>query len=207
MLRALGRLIGLGAQLQLALEPVLRPQTADELRELLRRLGPDRHYGVRLTQNRTVVVSFSSTEIRVHRGFLEAPDDVLEAVVDFVHARTRRKRADARRRLIAYRIPSHARAQSAPRRASEKTHPADETFVAELVEWHARLNREKFAGALGPVPIRVSRRLKSRLGHYSWRGQEGARAEIVISRRHIRRHGWDEAVHTLLHEMVHQWQD
>ena len=49
--------------------------------------------------------------------------------------------------------------------------------------------------------------MKSRLGHYTWRGQEGRDAEIVISRRHIRRNGWDEAVHTLLHEMVHQWQD
>jgi hypothetical protein len=207
LLRALGRLIGFGAQLQLALEPASSPQTADELRDSLRRLGLDRRYGVRLTQNRTVVVSFSSTEIRIHRGFLDAPENVLTAVVDFVQARTRRKRADARRSLLAYKIPSHARAQSSPRRAPEKTHPADETFVTRLEEWHARLNREKFAGELGSVPIRVSRRLKSRLGHYSWRGQEGARAEIVISRRHIRRHGWDEAVHTLLHEMVHQWQD
>ena len=31
--------------------------------------------------------------------------------------------------------------------------------------------------------------------------------EIAISFRHFRRHGWDEALHTLLHEMVHQWQD
>jgi hypothetical protein len=31
--------------------------------------------------------------------------------------------------------------------------------------------------------------------------------EIVISRRHIRRHGWKAALETLLHEMVHQWQD
>ncbi len=57
------------------------------------------------------------------------------------------------------------------------------------------------------MPIRVSRRMKSRLGHYTWRGQARHRAEIVISRRHIRRDGWDEAIHTLLHEMVHQWQD
>ena len=34
----------------------------------------------------------------------------------------------------------------------------------------------------------------------------GEPAEIAISRTHIRRHGWDEALHTLLHEMVHQWQ-
>ncbi len=207
MLRALGRLIGIGAQLHLALEPAPRPQTAEELRDALRRVGLDQRFGVRLTHNRTVVVSFTSTEIRIHRGFLDAPDDVLEAIVLFVQARTRRRRVEARRRLVAYKIPAHARAQPALRRAAEKTHPADETFVRELAEWHARLNREKFAGELASVPIRVSRRLKSRLGHYSWRGQEGARAEIVISRTHIRRHGWDEAVHTLLHEMVHQWQD
>jgi hypothetical protein len=27
-----------------------------------------------------------------------------------------------------------------------------------------------------------------------------------MSRTHISRHGWREAMHTLLHEMVHQWQ-
>ena len=49
--------------------------------------------------------------------------------------------------------------------------------------------------------------MKSRLGHYTLRGQTQHQQEIVISRRHIRRHGWAEAVQTLLHEMVHQWQD
>lgn len=208
MLRALGRLIGLGGQqLQLPLELESPPRSADDLRRVLLSLGLERQYGVRLTQNRTVVVSFTSDEVRIHRGFLEAPGSVLRAVVDFVQARTRRKRADARRELLAYKIPSHARAEPGPRRALEKTHPADEKFVDKLKERHAQLNSEKFGGALGPVPIRVSRRLKSRLGHYAWSGQEGRPAEIVISRSHIRRHGWDEAEHTLLHEMVHQWQD
>jgi hypothetical protein len=48
--------------------------------------------------------------------------------------------------------------------------------------------------------------MKSRLGHYTAAGR-GEVGEIAISRRHLRRHGWDEALHTLLHEMVHQWQD
>jgi hypothetical protein len=48
--------------------------------------------------------------------------------------------------------------------------------------------------------------MKTRLGHYA-PGVDGAPAEIVISRRHIRRHGWTDAFDTLLHEMVHQWQD
>jgi hypothetical protein len=49
--------------------------------------------------------------------------------------------------------------------------------------------------------------MRSRLGHYTPRSPAGDPAEIAISRSHVRRHGWNEAIHTLLHEMVHQWQD
>ncbi|MEO5589585.1 MAG: SprT-like domain-containing protein [Gemmatimonadaceae bacterium] len=100
---------------------------------------------------------------------------------------------------------SPARPQAA--RQPERTHPADEGLVLHLSRAHRELNAVKFGGELSNLPIRVSRRMKSRLGHYTLRGQERCPAEIVISRRHIRRHGWDEAVSTLLHEMVHQWQD
>jgi hypothetical protein len=55
--------------------------------------------------------------------------------------------------------------------------------------------------------VRVSRRLHTRLGHYTAATASGDAAEIVIGQRHVKRHGWDEALHTLLHEMVHQWQD
>lgn len=92
-------------------------------------------------------------------------------------------------------------------RSAERTHPADEGLVRKLRQYHSELNATRFGGQLRPIPIRVSRRMKSRLGHYVLRGQAARDAEIVISRRHIRRNGWDEAVHTLLHEMVHQWQD
>jgi hypothetical protein len=49
--------------------------------------------------------------------------------------------------------------------------------------------------------------MRTRLGHYTAASPVGEPAEIVISRDHVSRHGWDEALHTLLHEMVHQWQD
>lgn len=75
------------------------------------------------------------------------------------------------------------------------------------MQQHAALNAARFGGALSTVPIRISRRMKSRLGHYTLRGQSGHDVGIVISSGHIRRHGWEEAIHTLLHEMVHQWQD
>ena len=48
--------------------------------------------------------------------------------------------------------------------------------------------------------------MRSRLGHYS-AASGNEPGEIAISFRHFRRHGWDEALQTLLHEMVHQWQD
>jgi hypothetical protein len=92
-----------------------------------------------------------------------------------------------------------------PRR-TERTHPDDEMVAAKLLEWHGRMNGERFDGALGEVPVRVSRRMRSRLGHYA-PARGGASAEIAISRLHVRRHGFASAVQTLLHEMVHQWQD
>lgn len=88
-----------------------------------------------------------------------------------------------------------------------RTHPADARYVRDLTRAHRELNASKFGGELSDIPIRVSRRMKRRLGHYTLRGQAKFRSEIVISRRHIKNHGWDEAVATLLHEMVHQWQD
>ena len=208
MLRALKRLIGIGGrQLQLSLELEPRPGTSEDLRRILVRLGLSDHYAVRLTQNRTVVVSFTDREVRIHRGYLDAPNTVLASIVRFVQGRTRRERAEARRGLLAWKIPAQAHAPRAPRRQAERTHPADERLARNLAKEHAELNASRFGGELSAVPIRVSRRMKSRLGHYTWRGQAGHEPEIVISRRHIRRDGWDEAVQTLLHEMVHQWQD
>lgn len=213
LLRALGRLIGFGArqlQLSLSLEP--RPRSAGELRRHLVRMGLSEEYICRLTRNRSVVVSFSGRDLRLHYGYLGAPDDVLRAIVAFVNARTRQDRSEARRKLLAFPLPEDpGRVRRArPRRGERsglRTHCDDERFARALSEHHATLNAGKFGGELRSIPIRISRRMRSGLGHYTWRGLEGGGAEIVISRRHIRRHGWDEALHTLLHEMVHQWQD
>jgi hypothetical protein len=87
-----------------------------------------------------------------------------------------------------------------------RTHPDDEPIAMQLHEWHVRLNAERFGGTLGPIAVRVSRRMRSRLGHYA-PAQRGAPAEIAISQRHVKRHGFAQALQTLLHEMIHQWQD
>jgi hypothetical protein len=54
--------------------------------------------------------------------------------------------------------------------------------------------------------MRISRRMKNRLGHYMV-ADRGQAAEIALSLRHIERDPWDDVLHTLVHEMVHQWQD
>jgi len=177
------------------------PRTADELLARLREVGLRRIETCTLTRNRNVIVSFRGTELRVHHGYLTAPTEVLEAIVTFVEGRKRADRRAARTRIVSHAV-------EVPRGPSrrERTRPEDEPLAERLTEWHERYNADHFGGTLKTVPVRVSRRMKSRLGHYSAATAE-AGAEIAISWRHLRRHGIEEALHTLLHEMVHQWQD
>jgi SprT-like family len=191
-------------QLALDLDEVA-PRNADELKTRLQRLGLGSQYRVRLTTNRTVVVSYSGGELRIHHSFLGADEEVWAAIIIFVHGRNRTARREARRTILEFPV---ARSSAPPRRrrGPERTNPADVPLIRELSRWHAELNKQRFGAALREIPIRISRRMKSRLGHYS-PASEGLQPEIVLSRRHIRRDGWEEALHTLLHEMVHQWQD
>jgi hypothetical protein len=194
------------AQLDLGVAPPSTPappapRTADELLSRLRALGLRRIDRCVLTRNRTVMVSFGDGELRVHEGYLDAPESVLRAVVTFVQGRTRADRRAAQRTIIAAAVVAHV----APR-PPERTHAEDEVMVARLRQLHAALNAERFGGTLRSIPVRVSRRMKSRLGHYVPASQS-AHVEIVISRRHVLRDGWEDATDTLLHEMVHQWQD
>ncbi len=154
-----------------------------------------------LTRNRSTYVSWRGTALRVHEAFLEAPPEVLRAIVVFVNGRGVARRV-ARKVILEYPVP---RGPTRSRRA-ERVHPEDRPLCDRLTREHARLNAERFGGALKPIRVRVSRRMRTRLGHYALAASHGT-AEIVISRRHLRRHGWDEAVDTLLHEMVHQWQE
>lgn len=177
------------------------PASADELLGRLRALGLTGIDECRLTRNRSVMVSFRGNALRVHEGFLTAPEPIWLAIVDFVRARTRSARREAGRRLEAHPLPRCQR-----QRPSDESHPDDARLAVRFAEWHARYNTRHFDNVLRVIPIRLSRRMRTRLGHYSASSAD-AEAEIVISRRHLRRHGWDEALQTLLHEMVHQWQD
>jgi len=71
---------------------------------------------------------------------------------------------------------------------------------------HRDLNIRHFGGSLSGIPIRLSGRMKTRLGELAVDHNDNSKKEIGISRRHITRHSWSEVEHTMLHEMVHQWQ-
>ncbi|MDQ6634269.1 MAG: SprT-like domain-containing protein [Gemmatimonadota bacterium] len=178
------------------------PHNADELLARLTELGLRRIARCRLTRNRNVMVSFGGGALRVHEGYLGAPEPVLRAIVAFVEGRTRAERRDAQRTIVSFpiRLPR-------PPARRERTHPDDLEIAEQLNAWHERYNRRHFHAALRPIEIRVSRRMKTRLGHYTACTPGGEPAEIAISRAHLRKHGWQETLHTLVHEMVHQWQD
>jgi hypothetical protein len=190
------------AQLALVFERVL--PDSDALLAALRGFGLRQITRCRLTRNRNVMVSFGDGELRVHQGYLGAPDDVLEAIVQFVEARTRRERLRARRRLLDYPVDTPP---GTVRRRRAASHPEDRDIEERLAQWHRQFNARHFDGRLRTIALRVSRRMRGRLGQYSAATPHGDAPEIAISRRHVRRDGWEQAVETLLHEMVHQWQD
>ena len=188
------------AQLALSLEGP--PRSADELLALLQSIGMRRIDRCRLTKNRAVMVSFKDGELRVHEGYLDAPAPVLRAIVTFVEGRTAAERRAARQVILTHPV---LHLETAPR-PTPRTHDEDRDLSEGFAEWHREFNARHFAGRLRDIPIRVSRRMRSRLGHYTACSGSGP-AEIAISRHHVLRHGVDEALHTLLHEMIHQWQD
>ncbi len=188
---------------QLRLEFDGPPRTAEAFFDRLRLLGLKRIERCRLTRNRAVMVSFTARELRVHRGYLDAPTDVLRAIVVFVTARTRAERQAAQQVILAF--PVHDVAPP-PVRRPERPRAEDPAIIGELEQWHREYNQRYFAGTLNDIRLRISGRMRSRLGQYMTASPYGEPAEITISRSHVRRHGWAETLHTLLHEMVHQWQ-
>ena len=153
-----------------------------------------------LMRTRTVMVSLIGRTLRIHEGYSEAPESVLRAIVAFATARNKTERTTAREAILAFDVE---RGPSV--RRQEPARPGDVAMIAQLMEAHRDLNAKWFESALSAIPLRLSGRMATRLGHYD-PGSRHMTSEIVMSRTHIMRHGWREAMHTLLHEMVHQWQ-
>jgi SprT-like family len=156
--------------------------------------------------NRAVMLSLQRRVLRIHRGYAFAPDEVLKAIVRFLNPRVPRVlRRLAEREFLAF--PVHEYAPSKPRtERREPARPGDLALLHRLETLHRELNLRYFGGALGNVPIRLSGRMRTRLGELAVDLKSGRPTEIGLSRRHLTRHPWAEVEETMLHEMVHQWQ-
>lgn len=158
--------------------------------------------------NRRVLVTLTRRgALRVHAGYRFAPDPVLAAIARWAHPRLRRgERLAAGRILAAFPVHDHIPPAAPRRRPLAPVDSADAGRLERLEGLHRLLNARHFGGALGKVEIRLSPRMRRRLGEF----RPGSGSEpvpvITLSRRHLRRDGWSRATETLLHEMVHQWQ-
>ena len=181
------------------------PTEAEHLERRLQALGLRGVQAVVVHENRSVMVSVTRHSVlRVHRGYAAAPDEVLRAIVRFVRPYGRRAvRAAARRALVSFPI---VQAPRAPRARPERPEQGDERCIARLEQMHRHFNALHFDNRLARIPLRLSGRMRARLGEVVLADGTGQATAIVISRRHLRRDGWNRAAETLLHEMVHQWQ-
>jgi SprT-like family protein len=178
----------------------------DRLPERLQALGLRDVERVLTHTNRTVMLSVSRRILRIHQGYAFASDDVLRAVIRFLNPRVPRAlRRRAEREFLDFPVHAYAPVPTNPSRR-ERARPGDIRLLHQLEDLHRRLNAQHFGGALGEIPIRISSRMKSRLGEVAIDIQTGRPMEIGMSRRHLVRHPWSEVEHTMLHEMVHQWQ-
>ena len=199
----IGRILRALTATQLELTFDEQPHNGASLLARLRALGLDRRIErCELTHNRTVMVSYRAGVLRVHEAYLAAPPNVWRAIVAFLDGRTRRSRRKAERVIVEH-APRGSGARRERRAAPVRRE--DAPVLAELSRAHDEYNRRYFGGQLQSIALSVSRRMRSRLGQYTI-ATEGAEPEIAISRSHIRRDPWGEVLHTLLHEMVHQWQ-
>jgi len=173
----------------------------------LRHLGLPPVRDVQLHDNRTVMVSLTRRGVlRIHRGYAYAPDRTLEAVVTFLRPGVTGRVRDAARRDVVTFAAERFQPASRRHRTARQVPAADRALVAELRRCHEELNRRHFGGDLAALPIRLSRRMSTRLGELAVDRTTGRATEIALNRGHVERDGWAEVRDTLLHEMVHQWQ-
>lgn len=187
------------AQLGLDLE------TPRDLVAELRAFGVPASIPILLHQNRRVMLSFKPRSgLRVHGGYAAAPPEVVAAIAKWAKPWVRRKdRREAARVFLRFSV--HPDGPPRRIRRPDRSEPGDEQRIAQLRALHVVLNARWFGGRLAPIPIELSGRMRRKLGHYE--PTSVGSPIIAISRRHLSRDGWASVSDTLLHEMVHQWQD
>lgn len=191
-------------------EPAVRETSGEDAAERLRGLLARRGAAfarVRLRNNRTRLLSLSADRgtLNLHEALAHAPPEVLDAVAHFCGGRSRRKRHAAAAVIRDFVSAVRPAPQPPARRPPCCAGTAAER--AWLRDLYLRLNHKRFGGRLpAGVPLRLSARMRSRLGHFVPRtGGEGRReaGEIAINGS-LLAPGREADLHeTLLHEMAH----
>ncbi len=180
-------------------------QAPRDLIAALRAFGVPASIPIVLHRNRRVMLSFKPRSgLRVHAGYAAAPDDVVAAIATWARPWVRRTvRREAERVFMGFSV--HPDGPPPRKRRPDQAEPGDEARLAALRALQAELNLTWFGGALAPIPIELSGRMRRKLGHYE--PSSIGEPIIAISRRHLKRDPWTSVRDTFLHEMVHQWQD
>jgi hypothetical protein len=178
---------------------------AERLRGELARRGV-RLVRVRLRENRTRLLGFGRERgtLNLHAALAEAPPEVLDAVATFCGSRFRRRRHRAAAVIRDFVAAARPLPPPPRRRARCGGSPAEQLRVRALYD---ALNRERFDGRLpAEVPLRISRRMRTRLGHFVPRSAaDGTRdaGEIALNHALLRLGAEAELEETMLHEMAH----
>jgi hypothetical protein len=167
-------------------------------------LGGARFERLVLTRNRRVMASVADRgrTLRLHESFRSAPADTLHAVGRLFSRASPAVRRGARNAVREYltRAIDPADLPSRPRRPAAVP-PTDGPLLERLAAEFARVNVAHFDAALPAVPIRISDRMRRRLGHFC-----ADPLEIAISRTLCDRGVAGDLEETLRHEMIHLWQ-
>lgn len=207
--------------LQLQLDFTARPQllSSEDFRRALARRGCRRVDEVRFKKNRGRIISLAKDgrTLHIHACFQEANEEAMNAVITFLRAGQRSYAYREAIRALRDFFDAHA-GKYVALTGEEEDHrvkrdvqrlpcvgtPAQRAFLREA---YARFNARHFQSALpGNVRIRLSDRMKSRLGHVRYHTSstdERLVLELALN-IHLLLPG-NEAVlmDTVLHEMTH----
>ena len=200
-------------QLELEFDPV---RTSEEVLRFIRQSGARRLERVTFRANRSTIWSLTrgGRALNLHEGYRRAPDSVLRAFGVIV---TRAHRPDGSYRDAcrvvrdwpgvdrAIRMRRTARKPGQRRRRMTRCQ-GTEAERARMRALYERLNEARFHDRLPTdIPLRISRRMKTRLGHMAAEGSADQRlvGEVALNRVLFRRGNEAVLVETLLHEMAH----
>ena len=202
----------------------MRQLSSHELLNELRGRGARRLRRVTLRSNRSTIWSLTqnATALNLHQGYAVSPPDVLDAFATIVKNRARDIDEVWEAREVVREWPgltpfleeaqaAHAgkrRAQALCEDGGGMTHccgtPEQRAYVRAIYRY---FNHTRFGGALpGDIPVRLSNRMKSSLGHMlpGHRERDGRYvAEIALNVDLLLRGNGAERIDTLLHEMAH----